>query len=145
MFLHSAAPDPGLPAGPPTPVNEAQTTDLAGNSLVALPGSGPCATVEARANQAQCRNADTAGFPAAALACIALACAALAAGLWIVAGRELRAWIDGQGWHWQSASRAAAARSPAAHALRRRRYIGLGIVVLALALAIVSLFAGQPG
>lgn len=146
LILHSAAPEPGLPAGPPTPVNEAQTTDLAGNNLASAPGgSGPCASVEARAAQAQCRVADAAGFPTAPLVCIALACAGLAAGLWMFAGREARRWVEGQGWSWHTATRAAAVHSSTAHALRRRRHIGLAIVGLALALAAVSIVAGQPG
>jgi hypothetical protein len=141
--LHaSAAPDPGLPAGPPTPPSMAQTTDLAGNPLDAQTATGPCATAEARASLKQCRESDGAGLPGGALVAVALACALLAAGLWTLLGPEARAWADGEGWLWRSTARGGGLPRSQRRRLQRRRRIGAGLLASALALALIALVAG---
>ncbi|MBB3358969.1 MULTISPECIES: hypothetical protein [unclassified Novosphingobium] len=137
--------DNGIPAGPATPVNAAQTTDLAGNPLDTANASGPCTTAQARASLAQCRTATGSGIPAAPLALVALACALLAAGVWTLTGQEIRKWIDGQGWDWQAASQRTGSHGRAARALRRRRRLALAMIVVALALGIVGLVAAPQG
>jgi|GEM_PF-3169103 hypothetical protein len=136
LSLHAR--DPGLPAGPPTPTNEAQTTDLAGNALATIPAANSCESDAARVTLAQCRTPDGGGFPAAALACIALACVLLAAGVWTLAGREIRRWAEGQGWEWRSVTREPGTHGSFAREQRRRRQVGMALIALALLLAIFT-------